>query len=526
MRERKQNLTQAGAILLLSSVAVKLIGALFKIPLASDAVLGDLGFGYFSGVYDMYTPIYTLALSGFPVAISRIVADFTAKGDTEGVKSTMTVSFKALLVLGVTGAFFLGACALPIAFFTDESGGSTYSLWVIAPAVLFCSLMSVYRGYFEGVKNMLPTAISNIIEALCKLVLGLGLAFIIMKATGKPALAAAGAMLGITLGTALAFVYLVVTYKKRKIVRGECRREMLCGICAVAIPVAIASLSVGFPSLIDAVTLRRQLGEMLAENPLNAEILLRDTSYTDIALEEIPTLIYGIKGKAHTLFNLIPTFTVAFGVGAIPIITECFVKGDRQGLIKNTNQLLKLSALISFPACAGFLGLGKEIMALLYGEASAVLGGKLLAIYGISALFGGMAVTTTALLQGLGKQKSALYNILIGMAAKVICNLCLTPVLNVYACVWGTAVCFGIIAIFNMLLCFKALGERVDCLNCFLKPLVAAICCFITAVTVKNILNGSLGTLLTITVSAVIYVLFVVVLRAVSRDDILEAVKK
>ena len=93
MKHKEQNLSQAGAILLVSAVIVKLIGALFKIPLSADYALGDLGFGYFSAVYDLYIPIYTLAFSGFPVAIARMVADFTAKNDTHNTRRIFLLSF-------------------------------------------------------------------------------------------------------------------------------------------------------------------------------------------------------------------------------------------------------------------------------------------------------------------------------------------------------------------------------------------------------------------------------------------------
>ena len=114
MKFKEQNITKAGAVLLLSAIIVKIIGALFKIPLSANYALGDLGFGYFSSCYDLYIPIYTLALSGFPVAIAKMIADYTAQGDPGKVRSIFALSFKTLLSGGIIIALFIALISLPM----------------------------------------------------------------------------------------------------------------------------------------------------------------------------------------------------------------------------------------------------------------------------------------------------------------------------------------------------------------------------------------------------------------------------
>ncbi len=530
MKEKEQNLAQAGAVLLLSAVVVKLIGALFKIPLSADFALGDLGFGYFSAAYDLFIPISTLAFSGFPIAVARMIADFNAKNDKTGADKVFSLSYKILLLLGIVGALLFSALAISLRIYKNDN--TFYSLLAIAPAILFCCMASVYRGYFEGYKNMIPTAVSNVIEALGKLVLGLGGAVVTMHYTGNPALSSAATLIGITLGTVLSCFYLSLRFKKKceltvfnkKINDNKLVKDLI----KLLIPIGVASLSVGLTAFIDSITLRLQLEEIIKNNPDNAEILLKGTLYKNTSLYEISTLIYGIKGKAHTLFNLVPTLTTALGIGSVPLITQFFETGDKENLKKNINLCLKFSSILCMPIAIGFFTMGNGITELLYGAKSVQLGGKLLRIYGIAALFGGLSVPTTSLLQAVSKQKSALLNIITGIFVKLIINLILTPIpeLNVKGSVWGTAICFIVIFILNMLSLIKAFGFIPDVFTDFLKPLFSAIMCGLTAFFVEKFTDYSFSTMLAIALGGAVYIAFLCLLKVISRDEIKDVVKK
>ncbi len=521
--------------MLLSSVAVKLIGALFKIPLASPGVLGDLGFGYFSAAYDLYLPVYTVALSGFSVAISRTVADYNAQNNPKAVRRIFAISVKSLLCLGLFGSILLVALSKPLVSLSGGAGGSVYSLLAIAPSVLFCSVISVFRGYFEGLKNMIPTAVSNIIEALCKLCLGLAFAVAVMKTTGNPALAAAAAMAGITLSSLLAFLYLLFSFKKSnslepkiKLFEERFNKKAFASVFCLVIPFALASLSVSITSLIDSLTLRRQLLSILRENPQNAALMLGNTDYSGLSLEEIPTVIYGIKSKAQTLFNLAPTFTTALGVGALPMITECFVRQEREDLRDNINRLLKLSSVIALPVAFGFLSVGQGVMELLYSGNSAALGGKILSLYGIAAFFGGITVPTTAVLQAVKAQKKALYNILAGIAVKLACNILLTPIaaLNVFGTVLGTLLCFVTVFTLNIISVIRGLNFVPDFKSSILKPFVCAFFCGAVAFAASKWLNGNAGTVLAIFAGGAVYLALLWIFRVITKNELEEIIKK
>ena len=157
--KRKQQSFEYGAMILLTStVLVKLIGAIFKIPLSN--LIGDLGFGYFSSAYDLFTPIYTLAMAGLPIAVSRVVAEHMAVGKYRDVKNALHVTKKIFLITGLSGLVIMLLLIYPFVKITDPTGETIYSLFAIAPSLLFCCTMSTYRGYYEGLRNMYPTALS------------------------------------------------------------------------------------------------------------------------------------------------------------------------------------------------------------------------------------------------------------------------------------------------------------------------------------------------------------------------------
>lgn len=525
MKNKEQNLTQAGTILLLSSIIVKLIGALFKIPLSSDYALGDLGFGYFSAVYDLYTPIYTLALSGFPVAISKITADAIAKGDLEGQGKIHFSALRLVSLIGVIVTFLFCGLAIPMVLTQSSNNSAFYGIIAIAPSVLICSVVSVYRGYFEGRKNMIFPAVSNVIEALGKLCLGLLAAIITVKLTNNLALGAAAALFGITLGTVASLIYLKIKFSRdNQFVVPDCKKydeNMKSRLLKIIIPVAVASLSMAIVGLIDSVTLRPLLKALLQSDSRFYELLLTGTSYTNVNLSEIPTLIYGIKSKAHTIFHLAPTFTMAFGIGAVPMVSQYFAQKDRVNIKKNVEASLKFSSILAMPIAVGCFSLSFGIMNLLYGGASAELGGRILQIYSVASLFAGLTIPTTALLQGISRQSQALISISVGIAVKLILNFVLVsvPTLNVFGAVIASVCCFAVTFVLNMVFLIKGLGFVPNMFVTLLKPFIAAVACGLTAFLIANNSSSKLIILLAIVCAGVVYLGLLLVLKAVTMDD-------
>lgn len=195
-RANKQSFLHGALILMVAIALVKIIGALFKIPLSW--ILTPVGNGYFANAYSLYFPIFSLATAGFPIAISRLVSENSARGRYRDIRQIHTVSIKIFLILGIIAfsVMFFGAKPYVQYAVSNNPDNALPAIYALAPAVFFNSLMAIYRGYYEGLRNMYPTAISEILEALSKLVFGLAGAFIVIQ-MGMQEYAATGKVYGI-----------------------------------------------------------------------------------------------------------------------------------------------------------------------------------------------------------------------------------------------------------------------------------------------------------------------------------------
>lgn len=532
--ENKRRSMQYGtAVLLISAVIVKLIGALFKIPLSSAHCLGDEGFGFFSSAYDLFSPLYSLAMAGLPVAVARTVSEHTAAGRYRDARLSYRLSRKFFLIAGVIGTAVFAALVIPFVRLTDATGKTAPALFAVAPAVLFSCILSAERGYYEGLNNMLPTAVSELTEALCKLILGLGAAFITVRLTGSTVWGAAAAMAGITVGTLFAFLYTRI-YAKLK---GDgITAEMLENspepqsgadtfkkMILLTLPIALTSLTVNIPPMIDALTVKSGL-----EGLINGGTDLRGI-YRSVFengdmpdLSAFPVLLYGIRGKAYTVFNLVPAFTSVIGVGAVPAIAAAAARGNTAELKKNINTVLKTAALISLPAACGLIAIGGRITDFLYDtEASAVIGGEMLTVYGLAALFAGFLVPLGGILQAVGRQNAVLLNTAAGTAVKLLVNIIAVsvPKINVMGSALGTVLCFFVIFLLDIAVLIKAVGFAPDSANVFLKPLVSAALCGLAA-RLTVMLGSSRGvTLLAVFAAVLVYAALIVALKTVSESD-------
>ncbi len=545
-KKRKQQSFEYGAIILLcSTIIVKVIGAIFKLPLSN--LIGDLGFGYFSSAYDLFTPIYTLAMAGLPIAISRVVAEHMAAGRYKDVRSALKITRKIFFVTGFTGFALMLALIYPFVNLTDATGKTVYSLFAIAPALLFCCIMSTYRGYYEGLRNMYPTALSDIIEALGKLILGYGFALVVMKISGNVAYAAAAAMLGITVGSIASAAYLRLRYHfkgdgitKEELLsapEAEDTKKAAKALIMIAIPVVLSSLANSVASLVDVSMVKWQLTNLVETHADTiremykasiADYNLLPSVKEALANSEIPTFLYGIRGKAFTIYNLIPTITSVLGVSALPVLASSWVKKDKALIKRNIESTIKLTAIISIPAGMGFLFVGDRIMGLMFNTvASTEIGGSMMRIYGLAAIFAGLSIPMISMLQAIGKQVITLRNVAIGAALKVVVNYIFVgiPSVNIKGAAIGTFVCYLYVFLANLISLIKYTGVVPNLYKTIVKPLVAALACGVTARLVFIDSLGRMSTVISIAVAALVYFIVLVLLNTFEADDVLSLPK-
>lgn len=561
LNKKPQSFLQGSFILLLSTALVKVIGALFRIPLGNLMDDAGVGMGYYSVAYDLYLPIYSLAMAGLPIAISRMVAENVAKQRYKDVLQTLKVTRKAFWVTGTVSFLLMCAIAYPFAYFT-KSVDALPAIFCIVPSLIFCCIMSTYRGYYEGFRNMYPTAFSSVIEALGKLILGYGMAWLVITYTGSLVYGAAAALLGITLGTAFGALYLVIKYRRHPYdwtkeqweasVEPKSSRETFKMLIAIAIPVVLGSMVTYVTGFIDVIMVKRQLANVIENNyayfqsaypDLLANCVKRIVEESKGALteaaaladtakiqESLSTALYGCyKGYAYSIYNLIPVLTSVLGVSALPVLATSWTKKDKAGTKKNIELMLRTTVLIAFPAGLGIATLSKPILSLLYPDHSAVVdvAAPLLSVLGIAAAFAGVSIPITNMLQAIGRQKVPVRNMAIGAVLKIVVNIVLVGnyKINMLGAPIGTLCCYVFIAVANFACLVKYSNVMPNIVSTILKPFIATVLCCAAAFGVSKFIDGKLGTLAAIAVAAVVYLIALALLKAIEREDVLSMPK-
>ncbi|MBQ8550199.1 MAG: polysaccharide biosynthesis protein [Clostridia bacterium] len=544
MGKRKQQSFEYGAVILIVSTALsKIIGAIFKIPLAN--LLTTDGMGSFSSAYELFTPIYGLAMAGLPIAISRMVAESMAQKRFRDARAILKLARKAFTVTGIVGFGAMLAFTKVFVNATDPSGKSIYSILMIAPSLLFCCISSIYRGYYEGMRNMYPTAISDIIEAASKLLLGYTAAYIILQYTKNVDYAAAGAIMGVTVGTALSSAFLAIRHK----IRGDgitaeelatspepaTQMVILRSLAAIAIPVVLTSIATNVASFIDVFMVKWQIGRLL-DSSLDTLKTMYAAAIEDynlhavgeaLADDKIPNFLFGVRSQAFTIYNLVPTIASVLGVSALPLLASVWTtdRTNKPAVRKSVESVIKLTAVIAFPAGIGMAVMSTPIMALLYGDVASVqIGGPMLALFGISAVFAGLSAPMTSILQAIGKQMIPVRNIAIGAVIKIVVNFVLVgiPEINILGAPIGTLCSFVFVFTANLICLIKYTGVCPNFFGTMVKPLLSALMCGGAAFTVYYLApKGGMFTICAIAAAGIVYIAMLFILRTFTEDDVL-----
>ena len=546
--QKQQSFMYATLIMALATVVVKLLGLVFRIPITR--LLGEVNMAYYSTAYDVYLPIYSIAMAGLPVAVSRMVAQYVSENRYNDVKGVFGVAKRLFTITGFVGfvlMFVIGYIVTLVA----ENPNALPAMFVIAPCIIFCCILSLYRGYYEGLRNMFPTAISSLIEAVCKLILGYGFAWAVMrfyKGENVGAYAAAAAILGITLGTAFAALYVVLRHKLfgTSITDKDYEtappaldnKSIFKALIAISIPVVLGSMATQVSGLIDVAMVQRQLYTVSKTDFDIFEAAYKGFYSAEewagyIAKDEVHLIPYSLyKNYAYTFFNLVPTITAAVGVSALPVLTMAWTKGDKGAIKSNLESMLKVITLIAFPAGIGLVALAPQILSMLYNTPATEAAAPLLRILGIAACFAGMTTPMTNLLQAIGKPGTPVKNIAVGAVIKIVVNFILVgiPEINILGAPIGTLCCYMYIAIADLFCIVKYSKVVPSMFVTIIKPLFAALLCgaaaYISNMGFERLLSGSrLSVVLALLVAVLVYVIAISVLRCITREDIVSLPK-
>lgn len=526
----KQNTFFGGAAILAAGIlVVKLIGMFYKIPLVN--IIGAQGNTDFTNAYNIYAVLLTISTAGLPVAVSKLVSEANARNRRNQVRRTFRLALAMFLVLGVLSFLVMYFRADMLADLMHDTK-ATAGIRALSPAVVCVGCLAALRGYTQGHLNMTPTSVSQIIEALCKLLIGLSLAWWLVRQGEPPETAAAGAITGVTVGTIVALVYMVLNYAfsgghdAPSLDEPDAPGTILRDLLRIAIPITLSSSMVGIVTVIDSSLVQGQLQRVLLEDrtcwelysrfsfldfaPLEAAIanwkavLPTGTAATFAALTKqvdaapaagtaLPALesaalevyallesmsrsLYGNYSGALNIYNLPTSLMAAITASVIPAVSGALARRDRRGASRVSGSALRITALLAFPMGVGLFVMGTPIMQLLYPALERDLSGPLLSTLGLATAFVCMMLVCNSVLQAHGFVNLPILVMVLGGGVKILTNyhVVAVPKVGIYGVPMGNILCFGLCLLLDLLLIARVIPRRPRYLEVFLKPVLAS----------------------------------------------------
>jgi len=514
--QKNRSFIKGAVILGIAGLIIKVLGAAFRIPLTN--IIGDSGMGYYQTAYPIYVLFLTIATAGIPTAISRMVAERNAIDQPYEAHRVFKLSFMLLLGIGAFSSSILFFGAEGITRFIKEPE-AVYAMKAIAPALFFVPLMASFRGYFQGLENMTPTATSQIIEQLFRVLVGLGLAVYLLPKGLQ--YAAAGASFGATAGGIFGFIGILIVYalNKKAIAASlenadktpkESARKILWALLLIAVPITIGASIMPIINAIDAAVVKMRL---------------IDIGYDS----DVARSLYGqLTGMAAPLINFPQVLTQAVAMSLVPVVASSHRRDDLDFMKKNIAMGLRYAFVLSVPCAVGMMVLSKPIMLLLYPlqPESAVNAASCLAILAMGIVFLATVQTLTGVLQGIGKQIIPVRNLFAGALVKIVITYVLTgiPSINVRGAALGTVMAYFVASLLNLLSVRKYTNATIDFKLTFLKPLVsAAVMGIVVMVVYQSMplsLGNSLSTIFSISVGAVVYACMLFITKSISLEEL------
>lgn len=478
-----------GAVILSgASLLCKVLSAVFKIPL-DRIFIGPEGIAIYQNAYNIYNWILAIAATGVPLAVSNLVAD----SDEETAAQIRSSALWAVTAVGVVISvlLFVFAPAIASKIAGGGEGRAQEAIRVMAPAVAFLGIVSAYKGYFQGKGNMLPSALSQIIDSLFKAVGGLLLCAVLMPK--GLASATSGAMGGVTLGTVCGSAVLLLMGKKYIAVYSKPRMAMVKKIIALSVPVTLGAA--GFACM------------MLTDNFTVQSILVK----IGVGTEE-STAMFGHLSRAFMIYNLPATLVSAITVSIAPACAEDAKNADSRMLREHCSSAMKMLALICVPCMVGAVCFSKEILALLYVESQL---NELLMFTGILMLLIPFTQVVSGILQATGCVWKPIGILGVTILIKIVLNYLLIPGMGVVGAPFATVVAYGVGSIAFVYLFRTHMDFNVP-LGMFLKPLAAAIAGALVGKFIANSFSFVLGG----GAMALIYVTAVFAMKVITPADL------
>ena len=527
MSRQVKSVARGISILGIAGIICKVVGLLFSIPLNMIGEEGVAEAGkvanLFYLVYPTYTLLLTISSAGLPVAVSRMVADFLAREDARNARNTFKVALMTLLSIG--GFFSVVMIALNRMLVSMVSVPTTsMGFYAIAPCVMIVCVLSAFRGFFQGQQNMIPTAVSQLIEQVGKVILSLPLAYIGIHVFRSLEVGAAGALLGITLAEIIAMIYMIVRYKLKKIeydtlpqhpdLKPISYRTLLHRLVIISIPITISACIIPLSQFIDSA--------MMIKRMMTAGL-------TQAAAEDA----YGAFTSAVIRLINIPTaLALAISISLVPGVSSHFAVQDNEGVRREINTGMRYAFLIGFPCSVGMSLLSYRIVSFFYFSWSAYrvrLASELLTFSALTVVLFTVVQATSSILQGIRKQKVPMYTMIAGVAVKIILNYILigTPGIDIHGGPYASIACYSVVMILNVFYVCKYTKMKFRWMTWVIRPGIASAAMGIAVYLLESILpGGRITTILCVVAGIAVFGVAAFLLKAVTKDDLNAVIRR
>ncbi len=515
-----QNFITGAAILGVAGVLVKIISACFKIPLTN--IVGSDAMLYFTNAYTIYTALINISAAGLSVAVAKCISEYVALGRYRDVKNVTRAANLTFVIIGLICSVVFFVFAEEISLLISGTTKSAPACQAMAPAILFVSVQSVFKGYAQGYSNMTPSAIGNILEVVIKLIFGLGGAYLLLNMGFDMPIVMAGAVGGVTLGSFISMLYLMIS---KKVLQRRYARiypiveqtpteapflSVMKKFVWIAFPITVGALASNLGSTVDLAIVQRRMLELPG------------------ATTEMVEQWYGAySSMAYTVFQMPYTIIISIGVSVLPAVSAAFALKQQSRLQTTVNTAVKLCSLVAMPCAFGMLALSGPILDLLFSDEKGIaIATPLLGYLGVAFFFMCCAAIFAPLLQAVGHASVPVINTGIAIAVKIVCNyfLVATPGIGIHGAAISNIVLYAVLFTLNLIALRRITKTRSDIKSVYIKPLIGGALCGLTAWVVytllSNLISNSLATVVAIGLAAVVYVLFILFSRTIKREDV------
>ena len=512
---KKQNFLQGTALLAMATAIVKVIGAIYKIPL--NAIIGKQGFSYYSTAYEIYNVLLMISTAGLPVAMSRMISQASSLGHNNRIRRIYQTSRAIFLTLGITGSLLMTLFCRQLAQFQNQPDAWA-AIGALGPCVLLICIMSTFRGFFQGHSNMLPTSVSQVLEAIVKLIVGMLAALVLLKTTNSVSLAAGGAILGVTVSCMVSSAYLFSKFRGAYNALApsseapESYSETAKRLMAIAIPITIGSAGLQILTMLET---KIYMGQLLG------------LGFTQMEADSMK----GVYNMSQTIYNMPCAFITPITISIIPAITSHLTLLNHSGAKATEESAARVTGLICMPCAFGLATLAGPVTALLggYTGADLALSTSLMTIMGFNIMFNAVVLLTNAMMQAHGHAVVPVVNMFVAGVLRLVVVYILTgnPNIGIVGTPIGAMICFLCIAVLNVFSMRRVLENPPAIVKNLIKPFAAAAImgAFVRGtlyllqtlgITSRLILCG-----LPIVVGVVVYCVAAISFKAITREDCL-----